>query len=107
MFKKLKNKIIKLLKPIITTIENTKKETKGDIELSKKLNSEIERRKNANKKEFIVNIALLTMLKAQSEGFNMQFEQAIIIAEKMFQTALKQGDIDNLYNLIDKKERQN
>ena len=79
-------------------------DTGTDNNLTKEFYIDLRRRRAMNKGRAVVELgkcAAQDILK--KDNYLIGFEQSIMIGERLFKEALKQGDIDELYNLKHKE----
>jgi hypothetical protein len=81
-------------------------DTGTENDITKEFYIDLRRRRAMNKGRVVVELgkcAAQDILK--KDNYLIGFEQAIIIGERLFNEALKQGDIDELYNLKQKENK--
>ena len=110
MFERLISKVIQCLNFIADELEKAYYETYGDRatkegkDLSFEFYCEVDKRRVLNKDAYIKNAAIYVGTKTlQEQGYIMPPNQALAIAEVMFQDAQKNGKIDFLNNIINEE----
>lgn len=105
-------KTIDLLASLNKALERAYYETYADsgaeYDITKQFYYDLRRRKSINKGKVVVELgkcAAQDILK--KDNYLIGFEQAIVMGERLFNEALKHGDIDELNNLIERKDKDN
>lgn len=105
-------KTIDLLASLNKALERAYYETYADsgaeYDITKQFYYDLRRRKSINKGKVVVELgkcAAQDILKR--ENYLIGFDAAITMGERLFNEALKHGDIDELNNLIERKDKDN
>lgn len=101
MFKEFIKRVINKLKTITKRIEEAYEETYPDFELVNQFNKEVERRKEENKQNLLMRLAIMVMKKCYEDtGHTPPFFVAQQMAEDMFEMGKEKGDINELNELV-------
>lgn len=105
MFKKIVEYLLTLLDDIRCLMRDAYEETYGCEDVAREFDCEVRLRRRRNKDEFIVRaMKQVTKDILKKEGYIIPPATAAVIAERLFEEAIANDDIDELNNLKVRKE---